>query len=78
MLSLKIVIGLDINSFSRFRFLNMFRMYVNSLTHSSVAYISASAELLAVIDCLLDCQCRGPKKKMMWPEMERDLKSGSW
>ena len=55
MLSLKIVIGLDINSFSRFRFLNMFRMYVNSLTHSSVAYISASAELLAVIDCLLAC-----------------------
>ena len=43
-------------------------------TQQSVAYISASAELRAVIVCRLDDQCSGPCKAMRWPEMDRVLK----
>ena len=34
----------------------MLYRYMRYLVHSSVAYILASAELCAVIDCRLDCQ----------------------
>ena len=42
--------------------------------HSSTAYISASHELRAVMDCRLDNQCRGPPIHIRYPDMERDLK----
>ena len=47
------------------------------LTHSSVAQISASAELRAVMVYLLDIQCSGPLVYMMKPDRERLLKSSS-
>lgn len=47
-----------------------------SLTHSSAAYISASAELCAVIVCCLEDQCRSPCKQIIWPDMERENLSG--
>ena len=49
----------------------------NCLTHLSVAYISASAELLAVIPCLLADQWRGPPNHMRYPESDHVLKSSS-
>ena len=49
--------------------------YMRYLVHSSVVYISASAELCAVIDCRLDCQWFGPLSQMMNPESDHDLKS---
>ena len=55
----------------------MFRMYVSSLTHSSVAYIFASAELRAVIDWRFDCQCNGPNMKIICPDINLDLKRGN-
>ena len=55
----------------------MLQIYVNSLTHSSVAYISASAELRAVIDWRLDCQCSGPNMKIICPDIDLDLKRGN-
>ena len=45
-----------------------------SLTHLSVTYISASAELLAVTFCRLDNQCNGPCKAIKWLEMDLVLK----
>ena len=36
--------------------------------HSSTAYISASAELLAVIVCLFDTQCIGPDSHSINPD----------
>ena len=48
-----------------------------SFTHSSVAYISASAELRAVTFCRRDDQWRGPLKSRMYPEMDRVLKRSS-
>ena len=44
------------------------------LVHSSVAYISASAELWAVMVCRFDCQCIGPFSHMINPESDRVLK----
>jgi hypothetical protein len=43
--------------------------------HSSVAYISASAELLAVIVCRFDIQWRGPLKYIKNPERDLLVKS---
>ena len=46
------------------------------LTHSSVAYISASAELLAVIFCLLDDHDTGPLAIIIrCPEIDLDWNS---
>ena len=45
-----------------------------SRTQQSVAYISASAELRAVMVWRLDDQCSGPCNAMRWPEMDRVLK----
>ena len=42
--------------------------------HSSVAYISASAELLAVIAWRLDTQWIGQPYQMTYPERDLDLK----
>ena len=47
--------------------------YRMSLQHSSVAWISDSAEDLAVIDWRLEDQCTGPCNVMTWPEIDRDL-----
>lgn len=60
MLSLWTSVGDFMNVSRKTRLRNTLRRYMSSLTHSSVAYISASAELLAVIDCRLHCQWRGP------------------
>ena len=46
-----------------------------NLVHSSVAYISASAELLAVIAWRFETQCIGPPYQMTYPESDLDLKS---
>ena len=49
------------------------------MVHSSVAYISASAELLAVIFCLLLDHVSGPFDSiMMYPEIDRVLNKGSF
>eukprot|EP00957_Ditylum_brightwellii_P118941 9071313-Ditylum_brightwellii.AAC.1 len=63
------------------RSIQMMRRRRSSLTHSSVAYISASAELRAVIFWCLDAQCMGPLKRIRKPDIERNLKrsnSGCW
>ena len=42
--------------------------------HSSVAYISDSVELRAVMVCLPACQSRGPPAKVkIYPEIERTV-----
>ena len=49
----------------------------SSLTHSSVAYISASAELRAVTFCLFETQWIGPFWMMINPDIERVIKDSS-
>jgi hypothetical protein len=76
-LSLYMVSGLLRYSLPSSSSLRRLRRYRMCLTHSSVAYISASAELRAVTVCLLDIQCKGPLVQMMYPEIDRDLNSSS-
>ena len=79
LLSLKILMGDDVGrnicvvSVSWMMFCRR-RM---ALTHSSVAYISASAELRAVTFCRQDTQWMGPLKRTMKPESDLVLKRGS-
>lgn len=47
------------------------------LVHSSVAYISASAVLRAVMVCHLELQWRGPVSYTTKPERDLDLKSSN-
>eukprot|EP00957_Ditylum_brightwellii_P028813 2176638-Ditylum_brightwellii.AAC.1 len=49
-------------------------MCIRVLTHSLVAYISASAELRAVILWHFEIQCMDPLSHTKKPEMEQDLK----
>ena len=52
----------------------MCAMCWSHLRHSSVAIISASAELRAVADWRFETQWRGPPSQIRKPERERDLK----
>ena len=47
------------------------------LQHSLVAYISESADDLAVIDYRLDDQRMGPRSMIMYPEKDLDLCRGN-
>ena len=70
MLSLNILIGCVRRFLSSLRSRMMCDRCKISLTHLSVAYISASAELRAVIFCLLEDQWTGLCKAMRWPEID--------
>ena len=48
--------------------------YRRNIVHLSVAYISASAELLAVIAWCLETQWIGPPYQMTYPERDLVLK----
>ena len=49
----------------------------NALVHLSVAYISASADDLAVTDCCFDTQCSGPPNHNKYSDIDCDWNSGS-
>ena len=70
MLSLNTGMDLERNSLVKPKSLMMFAKWRMSFTHVSVAYISLSAVLLAVIDCRLADHCTGPLIIMKWPEIE--------
>ena len=77
LLSLNIGVGVDNNSFDKSKPSMRYERCINCFVHSSVAYISASAELLAVIDCRLDVQCTGPPNQMRYPDIDRDLNNSN-
>ena len=73
LLSLYTLVLDGISSSCKFRPLIICSKYRRYFVHSSTAYISASAELLAVIVCLFDIQCIGPDNHNRKPEIDLDL-----